>query len=82
MDLAREEVYAFVFRPLSGAGAYLSGFTGDCKDTNGYFARGKIHRGEISVQGIPISLECGGFHSPDNRVLDTKTCNNRDCIHI
>lgn len=49
MDLAQEEVYAFVFRPLNGAEAYLSGFTGDCKDTNGYFAGEKSARGNLSV---------------------------------
>lgn len=37
MALEREEVCAFVFRPLNGAEAYLSCFEGDCKDTNGYF---------------------------------------------
>ena len=49
MDLAREEVYAFVFRPLNVAEAYLSGFTGDCKDTNGYFAEEKSIGGNFSV---------------------------------
>lgn len=45
MDLAQKEVYALVFRPLNGAEAYLSGFTGDYKETNGNFA------GETSIKG-------------------------------
>lgn len=49
MDLGREEVYAFVFRPLNGVESYLSGFTGDCKDTNGYFAGEKSIGGNFSV---------------------------------
>lgn len=32
MDLAREGAGTFVFGPLNRSEAYLSGFTGDCKD--------------------------------------------------
>lgn len=49
MDLAQEEVYTFVFGPLNVEEAYLSPFTGDCKDTNGYCAGEKSMRGNLSV---------------------------------
>lgn len=38
MDLLREETYAFVFRPLTWAGADSSCFTGGWKDTGACFA--------------------------------------------
>lgn len=49
MDLVRLEVFAFVFRPLNGAEAYLRGFTGDCKDTSGCTAAEKSIRGNLRV---------------------------------
>lgn len=59
MDPARREVFAFVFRPLNGAEVYLSGFTGDYKDTRGYFeaekSEGKSQRGEFPNRSVGYS---------------------------
>lgn len=49
MELVRKEICAYVFRPLNGAEAYLSGFTGDWNDTNGYFAEEKSMKGNLSM---------------------------------
>lgn len=38
MGLAREGVGTFVFGPLNRSEAYLSAFTGDCKDPDAHWS--------------------------------------------
>lgn len=46
MDLAREGVRTFVFGPLNRSEAYLSAFTGDCKDPDAHRSGDKVREWE------------------------------------